>query len=314
MTREDLGHRPEYPFREIGTTIEIAAWPQGLSSEQVEFFQSPDSKTVSGHPELVAQAPEWMRQGLAQAFNKTQERTGPNVWNDPKVTVRSIAATPDHLRVTLGISDYFTIRGIDQAAPDLHMRSREEITRFRQTEVPVGISTHNIVLFQEAIFDRYQRSVIISLRAQGQDFHPGRYSLSFEEQMEPEDASSFATVHRGLKEEFGLEPKAGTTRLLAIGAEKPFAYTCWIHVTEVVADPSVLIESWKKAVDHKENSVMLAVPIEDLLAWPDGEVPADEWTRFVVEYDGEIASAPLVPHDTSTFRRQLLRQFLNSSS
>lgn len=313
MTQE-RGSRPEYPTREIGTTIEIVSWPQGLSREQVEFWHD-DPKVISGSPELVQQASEWMRGELTKAFRQTESRQGPNVWNAPKVTVRRIAATPFGLGVELGISDYFTIRGIDQAAPALHIRGREEITRLRQTEVPMGISTHNIVLLQEAIFDRYQTSVIISLRAQGQDFHPGRYSLLYEEQMEPKDASSFDTVHRGLKEEFGLEPQVDTTKLLAIGAEKPFAYTCWVHVTEVVtADLDTLVAAWKDAADHKDNSALLVVPVDTLLTWPQGEVSADEWTQYVVEYDGEVANTPLVPHDTNIFRRQSLREFLNSSS
>lgn len=298
----DRGQNQEFPYLERQTVVDLMTFPEGLRYYQLETITRLGQ--ISGNPDLVAQAPGSMREGLRRAYQIIAERG--SGWNSHKTTVCGLAIDGQKLIVTTGQSDFFTLRGMDTAAPELHQRALFELASARQTDIPLGASMHFVLVTRDG--------VAMAVRSQSQDFEQGRLSITGEEQAEPGN-DFFGDTQRGLKEEFGLHVLLEKMRLLRVGLEKPYAYTYWVFVAYQDIDRQTLAQNWASAADFSENTSLLVVPLEALTSWPRNGIQAEWWKPFLVA--GALTTTQrqnsiLVPHHTVFSRRECLRLFQQS--
>lgn len=300
----NLTNHPEvkYSERVTGISHELFRCPEGLGPEHVRFHLDTETQ-LSGSPDLVYLAPPEFRSALTEAYQRTKDIREPKGdFNGPKVSLNRLLVENKQLVVDSSLTDYFTLWGLPGVSPELHERYLKELNGNRETMVPNGIGTHDIVITSD--------DAILMVRSRAQGFHAGRISLSFEEQMDAEtDPDIHSAAQRGIQEELAIEVPANKIKLLGAAAEAGLNYTNFCFVTRVDKTREELIELWKRAPDHNEASALFAVQLEDLTSWPMEGVPEDIWKP----YDSEKRIAPgttLQFHPTVDWRINLLNQYL----
>lgn len=255
--------------------------------------------------------PDYLKPILEEAERITPERR-PNDTNGDKVAVKRINSSYNsgYLYIDTDLTNYFTLWGLPQTSPELHQQALKDLATTYSTEIPMGISTHNILL----TMDQYNaaKNVAMTVRSASVGFSAGRLSVSFEEQMDPDkDISPFNTAHRGYREELGIY--VTNILLLAIGAEKGSAYTSWCHLGRIHAEDDEVIERYLGAKDISETSALLIAPVEEIDQFAEAEIKPEIWRPHLKV--GSIANdAILKPHPTVPWRIDALKDFLNISS
>lgn len=175
----------EFKGREVRGVIEIIANPHGWNRNEV-IFSVDKGINLSGNPENLVNLSEDLRGPLGNAWKRTEaERAPKGDFNAPKVSLKSLGLEGNSLKANIGETDYFTLWGIPGAAPELQQKFLMEMSSTQATEVPSGISTHNILLCEDGL--------VMVVRSRSQGFSAGHVSLSFEEQVEPADETPFNT-------------------------------------------------------------------------------------------------------------------------
>lgn len=247
--------------------VPLVTNPGGWKYTDVVFKHHPEI-LLTGDPGNFAAIPSYFQEKLYSAYLHTLN-TRPNDFKWTKVGLKSLSVKDGKLKVDAGSTDYFTLRGIPFAAPDLHKRAIRELHTQGQTEIPTGISAHTILLVGD--------QAVMTINTAGHGFAPGRLSLTFEGQMDPppRDRTPFHTAQRELKEELGRRVRLGDFRLLAIAAETGSAYTSWCFVVPLKGTPETVKKSWEGA-KTREASALLIAPVAELgqILFPDTQAEA----------------------------------------
>lgn len=246
--------------------------PRGWSQDEVKVYHRPIPNFT---PELEA-ALEAARQRTIDIRTKPPYQDT----NGDKAAVRRLVASDNQLLVETFPTKYFDLWGLPGAAPNFHRQALEELSRDHATEIPIGISTHNIVLLTpdgNKTLDDITVAMIVNDPRHG--FAPGRLSISYEGQLDPSvdlevdliTPSTFLTVTRTLGEEFGIgldQSPIGVDlsdlRLVAVCAEKGSAYTSWCHIAWIKGHSEDLAASYQLAPRRRDANALLAIPLREI--------------------------------------------------
>lgn len=280
--------------------IPLVTRPGGWSYGDILFRHHPGLLVTGG---LGNPKPTDFQAQLTAAYNHTLENR-PADFNGPKVGLRSLSVQDGRLIVDTGSTDYFTLRGIPFAAPDLHKEAIRELRTQGQTEIPTGISAHTILLLAE-------NEAVMTINTSRHGFAPGRLSLTFEGQMDPppRDRTPFHTARRELREELGREVRLGDIRLLAVAAETGSSYTSWCFIVPTKGTPETVKKSWEGA-KTREASALLIAPVTELkqILLPDNQAQAIQ--QYVVAGSLDPRKT-ITPHATVPWRYDCLKDYLN---
>lgn len=280
--------------------VPLVAKPGGWGYTDVVFRHHPEI-LLTGDP---GKSPlNDFQDKLGQAYNHTLTNR-PTDFNGPKVGLRSLSVRDGKLKIDTGSTDYFTLRGIPFVASDLHQQAIGKLSTQGQTDIPIGISAHTILLAAD--------QAVMTINTSGHGFAPGRLSLTFEGQMDPppKDRTPFHTARRELQEELGRRVRLSDIRLLAVAAEKDSAYTSWCFVVSINTDAQSVQEAWK-GVKEREASALLVAPIAELgqILLPDTQ--AEALQKYVI--GGSLDPEKTVnPHATVPWRYDSLQDYLTS--
>lgn len=241
------------------------------------------------------------RNELTAAYNHTLENR-PNDFNGLKAMLRFFYVNDGNLIIHTGTTDYFTLRGIPFAAPDLHRETIEDLKEWNHTDIPTGISAHTILLAGD--------QAVMTINTAGHGFAPGRLSLTFEGQMDPppKDRTPFHTAQRELSEELGRKVNLGDIGLLGVAAETGSSYTSWCFIVPVQGTPETVKKSWEGA-KTREASALLIAPIAELgrILLPDTQ--AEGLQKYVV--GGSLDPEKTInPHPTVPWRYDCLKDYI----
>lgn len=285
------------PYEEIPPVVELWSFPAGLKPDELRFNFDP-KRYLSGDPRFSSNLPANLRPGLEKSFKMTAAKGG---YNGDKSTVSEInwfySGEKDKLLITVnaGLSDFFTLRSIPEAAPGLHLQALSGLIIRKKTHIPVGISTHNVLLTSDG-------HVAMAVRSTALSFHPGKLSVSFEEQMDPDkDSTPFNTAYRGYREEFNTYIPLNRIALHGIAAEKAFAYTCWCFVGSAPYDAQEITEAWQQATDKGEAQAILMVPREEVLKFANPVIEPEVWKPHL-KAGALPTELNLRPHDSVPWR------------
>ena len=305
--------------REIGGVKEIIANPQGWMSDQLTLRLFParilgevDLQNIPENPTGLQKA--WMRTYKERVVKQKDKGEKPD-FNGPKVAVRYLTQNSDgNLEVDAQLTDFFTLWGLPGVAKDLHDRAVSELTEQRGTEIPIGVSTHNMLVIGEGD----NRKVVMAVQSRGQAFSAGRISTTLEEQMEPTQWTPFRTASAGFQEELGIEVPVENIQLLGVAAEKSAAYTSWAFVVKVpeLTEESIR-KSWESATDKKEGMALFFIPLNEIDQWMKEEIPFDTWCPYAKDDSLKSGTAyieqkALPVHSTALWRLTLLQEHLKT--
>lgn len=301
---------------EYRDVIPLVANPKGWDHRNVSINHDSDpsfSSEMQDVLDLARQRTEVVRKGFGD-------------FNAPKAAVRRLSAEAGGLVVDTYATEYFVLWGLPGAVPDLHNQALNDLYQKKATEIPMGISTHNIVLITPdgtKSADKTYAAMIINDPRHG--FAPGRLSVSYEGQMDPTQdidpngiPSTFSTVLRTMREEFGIgldqsRIKIGLDdiRLVAVCVEKGSAYTSWCHVVWVQANQEEFIASYNLAPRRKSADALLMVPLSRVDVFTQDEIRPEDYRPFVIasSLEGETT---LKPHPTVLWRADALKDYLTS--
>lgn len=254
----------------------------------------------------------------------TEQRASYGDFNAPKAAVRRLLVRGDNLYVDTYLTEYFVLWGIPGAAPNLHHQALDDLQQKRETEIPIGISTHNIVLITpDEIKSADKISVAMIINDPRHGFAPGRLSVSYEGQMDPTKdidrngvPSTHQTVLRTLQEEFGigldqsnLKISLDDIQLIAVCAEKGSAYTSWCHVAWVRANIPDFVASYNIAPRRKSADALLAVPLSRIEAFAQDVINPEDYKPYLIA--SSLTEEPtLKPHPTVPWRIDALKDHL----
>jgi hypothetical protein len=255
------------------------------------------------------------------AIARTQEqRSSMGDTNGDKAAVKSLTVTKEGLDVELSPTEYFILWGIPGAAAESHQQALRELAEKQATEIPMGVSTHNLVIVSDPITKEISIAMVLNDSRHG--FAPGRISPSFEGQMDPTIdldpqgiPSTFTTVRRTLKEEYGFDlPNSpvtvdhSKTRLAAVCAEKGSAYTSWCHLIFVEASSKDIIDSYIKAPRRKDADALLIVPLAKIAEINRPEITDEELRTYQVA--GTLEEDTIFKfHPTAIWRFDVLKDY-----
>lgn len=302
-------------LREYDSVIPLVTNPNGWSVNQVQISHDPNP--VFTKRQLIA---------LKAAKQRTiQERTKFGDFNAPKAAVRRLRTSGENLIVETALTEYFVLWGLPGAQPELHYQALDDLKNRHATDIPMGISTHNIVfLAEDRLKPSENTSVIMIVNDPKHGFAPGRLSVSYEGQMDPTKdtdsngiPSTHQTVLRTLKEEFGIgldESKLtvdpNEIRLIAVCAEKGSAYTSWCHAIWIQATVQDLVNSYQLAPRRKDADSLLSVPIQEIATYTQNQIKPQEYHPYVITGSVE-ENTILKPHSTVPWRVDALKDFID---
>lgn len=267
--------------RDFPGVVQLIANTEGWGIQQTNYQFNP--RYVGGHPDKYLETPEQLREPLGRAWRITKDQR-PTDTDDLKASVGRISVRGGILRTDAHMTDYFTMWGVRQAAPELIQRHEEEVvintdnstdsTAVYETSFPWAIATHNVLLDKNG-------DILLTVRAGSQGWYGGRASLTVEEQMDPDkDFSPFNTAYRGYFEELGILVPTASVRLLGVGMEKKVSYIthCFVANTELTAIGA--IDTWMQAPDHTDNTNLFSVPAGQINEWLKGEISPEVWGKY----------------------------------
>lgn len=295
--------------KQLGGVVQLVANTEGWRLQQTEYNLNPNL-FVTGNPDAVSQTPQNLREPLQRAWFTTREKR-PTDFNGLKVAVSKLAVR-EGIFITDGyITDYFTLWGIPRAAKEEFERHSQEVIMNRaeapdalyETFLPWGVCTHNVLLDENG-------DVLMLTRSQSQGFHAGRVSVTEEEQMDPDrDIDPFNVAYASYWEEMGIFVPPSTVKLLGVAMEIGAAYPAYCFVANAMDVAKDIVEKWRGARDHNENTALFSVPMSKVENWLQAdEVTSDIWHEHLL--GGNIApDATLRLHPTSPWRLELAREY-----
>lgn len=298
-------------YRDVYRLVEN---PAGWSESNVKINFDP---TPTFTPELSAL--------LEEAKQRTREIRVPlGDFNAPKVAVRKLLIEGNYLVVDTYLTEYFVLWGFPGVAPQFHQQALNDLHQNKTTEIPMGISTHNVVLItpngRRSSEDIYVAMVVNDSR---HGFAPGRLSVSYEGQMDPSidldsasNPSTFVTVLRTLKEEFGIGLEQSRVRvspeeirLIAVCGEKGSAYTSWCHAVWVQTDLEDLVTSYQRAPRRRDADALLAVPLNKIDIFTRDLISGENYGPFL-KASSLTGEPDLRPHPTVPWRVDALKDYI----
>lgn len=298
--------------KEYASVIPLVSNPKGWTIDQVGF-STDTSSFYSGNPDDPAQTPPHLIEPLRAAFARTQtERVDNEIahgnrgdHNALKVALRSLAVDSEgNLQVQTRLTEYFVTWGLPSAAPQLHQQALQELAQKHTTEIPMGISTHNILVTADDHI-----AAIISSRDHG--FSAGRVSISFETQMEPgQDSVVHNSAYRGYNKELGVLINPQNLMLLGVAAEKGSAYTSWCFFSRTHLTSEQIANKWMNARGRDEAIALLVIPIDSISSFAQNEIRPETWRQYLISGSGPDEDAVLQPHPTVPWRVGLIQQYL----
>lgn len=307
---------------EYRDVIPLVANSQGWTSSEIKINHNPNP-TFTPRMQLILEAAR--QETYNERVKKREEKGLPPDFNAPKAAVRNLLVQGKHLIVNTALTEYFVLWGLPRIASESHKQALNELGQKKTTEVPMGISTHNIILLAPngAKSSADQISVIAIVNDPSHAFAPYRLSVSYEGQMDPaidtnpqNAPSTFTTVARTLREEFGLgvekspigfDPK--NIRLLAVCVEKDSAYTSWCHVIWIKAQAQDFVKSHQLAPRSRHAEALLAVPLQDIGTFTQDSVTAEVYSPYIIA-GSLVESRNLSHHPTVPWRIDALKDQL----
>lgn len=260
---------------------------------------------ITGNPAEANRTATPYQEALDQAFVHTKE-TG-RFTNGSKLALRSFQLLTDGLlEITTTRTDFFTLWGLPSVARELQQQAVNDLVTKKSTGIPVGISTHNVLLLSGNLAP-------LSINNASHGFAPGRMSLAIEGQTDPDkDLIPHNTVYREVIEELGegvsLDPLQ--IKLLGIGAETGSSYASFCYVVSIGNSVDELVKSWSNT-KNREASALLVAPIADLghVLLPENQGGALQ--KYIV--GGQIDSQKVIKlHPTVLWRYDLLNAHLTA--
>ncbi len=236
--------------------------------------------------------------------------------NGPKAALRWLSVHDGNLAVYTDPSEYFVLWGLPHVAPELHQKALDDLKTLRSTDIPFGISTHNLILLSpDGSRNPENTSVVAIINNDQHGFAAGRLSVSYEGMLDPTVdlnpsgvPSTFETVKRTLREEFGIANPADI-RLLAVCAEKQTQYTSWCHAVWIEGTAGDLLALYGTAPRRNDSKVLFSIPLREIDAYAAGEIGPHIYARDIIR--GTLApGAILNPHPTVPWRVDALRDHL----
>lgn len=303
--------------KDLGKVVQLVAKPQGWSREQTRYHVDP-TIYVGGNPGAYQNhTPRELATPLNEAYEITK-RQRPTDFNGSKVYVRELAVRDGMLTTKAIRTDYFTLWGLPQAAPELFAQHEREVVINRATKpgealyiptLPWGACSHNILLDTNG-------DVYAMVRSRSQGFYAGRLSVTQEEQTELEDSSPFKTSVRSFTEELAIYLPQRKVRLLGVAEEKGAAYPSYAFVTETDLSPKELVRRWRKARDYNENIALILIPMTQIDKWTDqkqDKIDPQVWKPQLIA--GNINQDAIIElHPTSTWRMNLAREYTKQAA
>lgn len=297
--------------RIFGNVTELVSNPDGWKRDHLKY-KIDRSVYIGGNPHVRKNhQPEELITPLQEAWQFTKDHR-PTDFNGSKVAVQRLSLTDGILDISGVTTDYFTLRGLPEAAKKTFQEYQDEIVINKsnkpddaifETTRPAGICTHNVAVTSNG-------EIIMMVRSQRQGFHEGKVSVSEEEQTELTDNSPFATSSRSYKEELNIKVSQKNISMLGVGVEKNTAYMALAYIADSGHTAKKLAEKWYSAQDHDENTAIFAVPTETIDQWLNKEkIGSSIWHSSLLA--GKIhPDASLILHDTSPWRINLVKEFL----
>ena len=278
-----------------GGVREIFSSRSGISAKNVELFNK-YPEIITGDPHINSGDNEY-----TNSWKKTEEiRVPQGDFNQKKYTLREINVKNDSISIATGLTDYFTIWGLSQTNSELHNKAIKQIGSRGKTNIPIAISTHNILLSSEGVLAR------VSSKAAG--FSAGRVSISFEEQAEPTlDSNIVNAAFRGYQEELGILISPEKILLLGIGLEISTAYVCFCHIARTDFSKKAI----ENASDKSETEAFFTIPLNEIDIWSSNEIKPDIWRKYTDKQCPIDHKAILKTHPTVSWRIKLLKNFLS---
>lgn len=262
---------------------------------------------------------------LEAARQRTREIREPlGDFNDPKAAVRRLLIEGNSLIVDTYLTEYFVLWGLPGVAPALHQQALNDLHQNKTTEIPMGISTHNVVLITPN-GPRSSEDILVAMVVNDprHGFAPGRLSVTFEGQMDPStdidstgNPSTFVTVLRTLREEFGVglgqskvRMRPEEIRLIAVCAEKGSAYTSWCHAVWVQTDLEDFVISYSMAPRRRDADALLVVPLDRIDIFTKDSISSEDY-RLFLKASSLVENPELRPHPTVPWRVDTLRDYL----
>lgn len=288
--------------------------PQGWTKDQIWIVHDSDPVFRRDLQDSLEEASNWT------LHNRTAEFTDGRLHdtNGPKAAVRGlrlVGLVGDDLAAITIATDYFILRGLQETHPELHDQALEDLRTKKITQIPVGISTHNIILLSpDGSRNPDTAYVAMILNSDQHGFAAGKLSVSYEGMLDPSvdlvdsAPSTFETVKRTLREEFGIVSPS-EIRLLAVCAEKQSQYTSWCHAIWVDGTPDDLLALHASAPRRRDSSVLLAVPLRKINVYTQGEIRPEIYQGDIIK--GSLDStAVLIPHPTVPWRVDALNDYI----
>lgn len=313
---------------EIGGAILLWESPEGLSSPDVHFSLQRD-KEVSGDPE----ADTWitnreLREKYAEAAAHTREvRTPFGDTDDPKVTIHKIGTDEKKVSIEGRLSRYFVLWGLPHKAETVWRRGIEELKQEKETDVPFGNSTHNMLLVKNSESGE-PMLVMMAVNAK-HGFAAGKLTPTFEHQQNPQlHKNPIDAVIAGFKKELGLDIPEKNIRLHGVAVETRSAYVCTIHIADMsdTLTEQDVIRAWGGKPEWRQGTALLFVPVHQLHSWLTEDIPASVWSkslqhkRTAAEAENAEGKVELTEgenyklHHTGPLRIVLLQKYLQSKT
>lgn len=273
---------------------------KGWANDEIMLILTEDPK-ITGDPSGVSLKGE-LQKKLTNAYELTKSKR-PNDFNGEKVSVKCISINDKgQIEIIAKRTDYFTLWGIPNAAPDVLEKSNHELIYSQKTELPCGLYTANIVITLD-------KMVIMNVISAGGGFGAGRLSFGFEEQTEVEDNNPIETSVRGMKEEIGIDVSEDKVRLLGLGKSLDIAYVAAYCIINTGMSSKDLIRAKNKAIDQQESAHTLIVPISEVDKLVRSEVPSSEIEKYLI--GGKIKGVDNLLHHRANFLRwELVKKHL----
>lgn len=290
------------PIPSIGDAVELVQNADGWRTSDV-YFDLTWEQSAADEGGLSSELSLGELRQLDDAANYTSEER-PDDFNGPKVSVRKIRAEGTRLSVEASRTDYFTLWGMPAKAPELLARKLKSLTEGEESKVPYGAYVAATIL----LTGEEEPKLVAVVQKLSHGFYPGRITL-VEEQMEPNDRTTFKTASRGVEEEIGLFCPPEGSLLLGVAAQKSIAYVGFNHLVKApVTEEEFRDYLWPDRTDKTEGKAPLCFPLS-ALNFTGEIVPQEIWRKFDVGHQLDI-EGDLSLHPTALWRIQLLKKHL----
>lgn len=289
---------------EKDAVIELARFAQGLNADELNI--SLEGTYITGNPRVKTGKP--YPAALNAAFKWTGDNN-PGAYNGLKIGLRQFSTNNEAEKgepkafITGYLTDYFTILGLRKVSPELHDQALEDITTTGRTNIPVGLTTHFMLLTHED-------KAVMTIRGLTGD-NKGNLCLTGEEQMELSDDHLHQTARGGIKDEIGVEVPLKDILLLGFAIETDYAFAPWASLGQARITEDQVVAAWSAAKDRSESEALLIAPLTVV-----EQLRSSQTAEFLAEFvrGGSLGNDKIVPfHPTLAWRLGLLREHLTTT-